>query len=56
MLSIYFLTLSMGNAVRKDIKHGSIIQFTNVIWISTEKVDKSLDDLLLFVNDEKSKL
>ena len=49
------LTLPMRNAVRKYIKHGSIIQFTNIRWISKEKLTKKLDDLLLFVNDEKSK-
>lgn len=49
------LTLPMRNAVRKHIKHGSIIQFTNIRWISKEKVNKKLDDLLLFVNDNKSK-
>jgi hypothetical protein len=50
-----FLTLPMRNAVRKYIKHGSIIQFTNIRWISQEKVNKKLEDLLLFVNDEKTK-
>lgn len=50
-----FLTLPMRNAVRKYIKHGSIIQFTNIRWISKEKVNKKLEDLLLFVNDNKTK-
>ena len=50
-----FLTLPMRNAVRKYIKHGSIIQFTNIRWISKENVNKKLEDLLLFVNDNKTK-
>jgi hypothetical protein len=49
------LTLPMRNAVRKHVKHGSIIRFTNIRWISEEKVNKKLEDLLLFVNDNKTK-
>lgn len=48
-----FLTLPMRNAIRKHIKQGSIVQFTNIRWISEQNVNKKLEDLLLFVNERK---
>lgn len=49
------LTIAMRNAVRKYVKHGSIIQFSNIRWISDQRYDKQLSDLIVFMNDEVTK-
>lgn len=51
-----YLTIAMRNAVRKHVKHGSIVQFSNIRWVSDERYDKQLEDLMIFMNDEDTKV
>jgi hypothetical protein len=51
-----YLTIAMRNAVRKYVKHGSIVQFTDIRWISDQRYDKQLEDLIVFINDEETRI